>query len=79
MKELISDQTVFNKRLNQEEVEPGFMTTDNLKNFITDFPSPELIIGKSEHASRNVIGFGSLSIVIWLVSFANPSSNFGFR
>ncbi|MAQ70002.1 MAG: hypothetical protein CMD23_02775 [Flavobacteriales bacterium] len=36
MKELISDQTVFNKRLNQEEVEPGFMTTDNLKNFISE-------------------------------------------
>jgi hypothetical protein len=36
MKELILDQPVFNKRLNQEEIELGFMNTDNLKNFISE-------------------------------------------
>ena len=36
MKELISDQTVFNKRLNQEEIELGFMNTNDLQNFISE-------------------------------------------
>lgn len=37
MSELILDKRIFNKRINQEEVDLGFMNTQNLENFINQY------------------------------------------